>query len=84
MNVQQFVLFPSILLPSENKSWKTASPNGMPKIYKIKFKKYPSETLNTKPDKTDGTSYLENRYFSSALPIYTPLFSAKGAECGLV
>ena len=56
----------------------------MPKIYKIKFKKYPSETLNTKPDKTDGTSYLENRYFSSALPIYTPLFSAKGAECGLV
>lgn len=39
MNDQQFRLFPFILLSSEKESLEKASPNGMPKIYKIKFKK---------------------------------------------
>lgn len=84
MNDQKFVLFPFKLLPSEKESLGKASPNGMPKIYKISLKKYPSETRNTKSDKTDGTSSLENRYFYSVLPKHTYLFCAKGAECGLV
>lgn len=56
----------------------------MPQIHKIKCEKYSLKTQNTKPDKTDSTSYLKNRYFSLVLPRHTYLFYAKGAERGLV